>query len=108
VLRDRRRDPGERGLSSLERARQAERGHGRRLRLDAEVGEDVRHPRLVDQELPERAAMRRVVGRLLDRLPHRRRRPDDAVEPGRDDHLDDRPDAAALLADERSGRRACP
>jgi hypothetical protein len=45
--------------------------------------------------------MRRVVGRRLDRLPHRRRRPDDAVEPGRDDHLDDRPDAAALLADER-------
>ena len=40
-----------------------------------------------------------VVGGPYEALPHPGGAADDAVEPGHVDHLDDRPDAAALLAD---------
>ena len=52
------------------------------------------------QRLAERGAVRRVVRRLDDAQAHPGRGGEHAVQPGRVDHLEDRPDAAALLADE--------
>ena len=121
-LRDRGREPPERPVGLVVGAREPERGHGRGLRLDAEVGEHVLHQRLLGEQAAERGAVRGVVGRLRDGAAHQRRRAEHAVEPRVVDHLEDRPDAAALLADEprrrrrrarsrprrSSGCRACP
>ena len=103
-------------------AREPERGHRRRLRLDAEVGEHVLHQRLLGERLAEARAVRGVVGRLLDRLPHAGGGAEHAVEPRVDDHLDDRPARRApprrraaptrrrarSRSTRSSGRRACP
>jgi hypothetical protein len=78
----------------------AHRGHRRGLRFDAEVGEDVTHQGLVGEQATEGGAVRGMVGRLGDGAAHQPGRAEHAVEPGVVDHLDDRPDAAALFADE--------
>ena len=103
VLRDGRGEAPERP-ALVEGAGEPHRRHGRRLGLEAEVGEHVRHQRLVDELPAERRAVRRVVGRLRHRPSHQRRRAEHAVEPGLHDHLEDRGDAAPLLADERRRR----
>ena len=43
-----------------------------------------------------------MVGRLGDRLAHQRSRPDDAVEPGVVDHLQDGADSASFRPDQLS------
>src|SRR5205823_7435548 len=86
-LDDGRRQTGEAALRLVARplvvgARQAEHGDRRRLGLDREIGEHVLHERLVGEKLPEGGAVGAVVGRLRDRLAHRGRRADHAVEAG--------------------------
>ena len=80
-------------------AGQAHRRDRRRLGLDAEVGEDVAHQRLVDQLGAEGGAVGGVVERLGDAGAVAGGGADHAVEAGVVDHLDDRRHAAALLAD---------
>jgi hypothetical protein len=80
-------------------AREAHRQRGRRLGLDAQVGEHVAHERLVDQRPAERLAVLGVVRRVDDARAHARRRADHAVQARVADHLDDRRHAAAGLAD---------
>jgi len=67
----------------------------------AEVGEHAPHERLVGEERAERAPVRGVMRRLLDRLAHPGRGAEHAVEPRVHDRFEDRPDAAPLLSDER-------
>ena len=111
VLEHRRRDPADQrralvaGVGLVELAGEPEARDRRRLRLDREVGEDVRHQRLVDQPLAERGPVLGVPDRLRGPGPHARRRAERAVEPGVADHLDDRRDPAALLADHHAPRR---
>ena len=76
-----------------------QRQHGGRLGLHGQVGDHVLHQRLVGQQPTERRPVRDVPRRLGQRAPHQRRRAEHAVQPGRRDHLDDRPDAAALVAE---------
>ena len=84
-------------------AGQAQRRDRRRLGLDREVGEDVAHQRLLAQLAAEDGAVGGVVDRLGDSGPHPGGAADHAVEPGVVDHLDDRPHAGALLADQPGG-----
>src|SRR5471032_2517736 len=65
VLEHGRRDTAEL-VALVERSCEPQRADGRRLRLDAEVGEDILHQRLVDEQLPEGRAVRAVVRRLRD------------------------------------------
>ena len=60
VLGDGGREPAERVLSLVERAREPEGRHRRRLRVEAQVREDVLHERLVREEAAERGAVRGV------------------------------------------------
>ena len=99
-LRDRGRQAAERPVRLVVGSRQPQRRHGRGLALDAEVGEDVLHQRLLGQQPAEGGAVRGVVRRLRDRAAHQRGRAEHAVEPRVVDHLEDRPQAATLLADE--------
>src|SRR5262249_21227643 len=104
VLADSGGEPREVSLARVSRGRTIvgtrEPHHEQRggLGLDAEIGEHVLHERLLDEALPECGPMRAVVYRLRHRLPHRRRRPDDAVEPRVRDHFDDGWHAAPVLA----------
>ena len=105
VLHDRGAEAAQRLVVLVVGAREPQRRRGRRLGLDRQVGEHVDHQRLLGQARAERAAVAGVVDRLGDAAPHRRRAADDAVQPRVRDHLDDRRDAAALLA-QQPGRRA--
>ena len=106
VLHDRGAEAAQRPVVLVVGAREPQRRRGRRLGLDREVGEHVDHQRLLGQPRAERAAVARVVDRLGDAAPHRRRAADDAVQPRVRDHLDDRRHAAALLAQQPRGRAA--
>ena len=101
-LRERERDPAQGHLVGVARPvdgrGQPHREGGGGLRLDREVGDDVLHQRLVDEQPAERRAVGDVPGRLGQRVAHQRRRAEDAVEPRRGDHLDDRAHPATLVA----------
>ena len=86
-------------VALVERAGEPQREHGGGLRVEAEVGEHVLHQRLLGEHAPERGPVRRVVRRLGDCAPHQPGRAEHAVEARQVDHLDDRRDAAPLLAD---------
>ena len=84
---------------SVDGRREPQRERGGGLGLDREVGDDVLHERLVDEPPAEGRAVGDVPRRLGERRAHQRRGAEDAVEPGRGDHLDDRAHAAALVAE---------
>jgi len=88
----------------VEGPRQPHRADRRGLGLDREVGEDVSHQRLIDQELAEGRPVAGVVDRHRGSPPQPRAHPDHAVEPGVVDHVDDRRNPPALLADEARPR----
>ena len=75
VLGDRGRKPAKGDVALVVRARDAQRGRGRGLRLDAEVGQHVAHQRLLGEQAAEGGPVRGVVGRLGDGAAHDRGRP---------------------------------
>ena len=102
-LRHRETNPFELRLGAVRAVEGAGKPHHqdrRRLGLDRQVGEHAHHQRLFAEEPAERTAVRGVMGRLRDGLPHQRRRADDAVESGVVDHVDDRPYPSPLFADQ--------
>ena len=104
VLGDRRHQPapgrGMRVGGAVEAARQPERQGGRRLHVERQVGQHLRHQRLVDEMLLEHGAVPAVVDGVGERQPHQAGRAHRAVEPRARHHLDDGRHAAALLADQ--------
>ena len=73
---------------------------GGRLGLDGQVGQDVAHGRLVDQQRPEGGAVAGMVDRLDRAAAQTGGRAQQTVQPGVVDHPDDRRHAASLLADQ--------
>ena len=104
VFAERDADARESGLAAVERAGQPQQQHRRRFGLEREVGQHVAHQRLIDEQRAERAPVARVVRGLRERLAHQRCGTGDAVEPGVVHHLDDRRDAASLVADPQRKR----
>ena len=100
VLADGGREAAERRVGGVVGARDAQRGGGRGLGLELEVGEDVAHRGLVGEQAAEGRAVAGVVDGLRGPPADRGGRAEQAVEPRVVDHPDDRLDAAALLADE--------
>ena len=81
-------------------AGEAQGERGRRLGLDRQVREHVRHKWLLDEPPVEDAPVRRVKQRLGERLAHQRGAADRAVEARVVDHLHDGRQPSALFAEE--------
>src|SRR3954469_11117946 len=104
ILGDRRADAAEEMLGlvvylAVEGGHEAERQPGRRLDLNGEVCDDVRHDRLIDERPLKGASVRDVVSGLRQSLPHQPGGAHGEVEPGVMVHLKPGADAAAGLAD---------
>ena len=75
ILRHGRADARQQGfrgvrLRAIQRASEAHGHPHQRLTLDGEVGDHIAHERQIDEVALERAAIRRVVNRLGEGLPH--------------------------------------
>src|SRR5262249_28852806 len=66
---------------SIKRMREAKSKPSRGFNLDGEIGDYIRHQRLIDQSLLEGAAPGHVMGGLRKRMTHQAGRPDTEVEP---------------------------
>jgi hypothetical protein len=93
------RQPGERRVALVDGRREPQPESGGRRGLERQIQQDTAHQRLVNQLAAEGFSISGVMNCTDQSLPHRRRRAEDAVEPGGGDHVQDGPDAAALPAD---------
>jgi hypothetical protein len=80
--------------------REAHEQDGGRLGFQGQVRNDVLHLDMIEEFLPERRTVARVVDRLRDGEAHHPGRDERTVETGVIDHLDDGRHAASFLPDQ--------